>query len=397
MSLVSGIDAPPSVGSSRKVLLVGWDSADWRVINPLLEAGKLPNFQQLINSGVSGNIATLNPMLSPMLWTSIATGKRPHKHGIHGFTEPDPEGTGIRPITNLSRKTKAIWNILSQNDKKCIVVGWWPSHPAEPLPNGVMISNAFQRPPNNDLTVPWPLAEGTVHPASLADTLAKMRKRACELDPSLIKRFVSNAGYIDEEKDGRLKVLAAILVDCANIHSASMYAIEKEPWDFMVVYYDAIDHFGHGFMRYHPPRQKWIPKKDFALYSGVMEASYCFHDLMLGELLSAAGSDTTVLLMSDHGFHPDNLRPSTIPTEPAGPAVEHRNYGIFVMKGPEIKSSERIYGAGVLDLCPTLLSTRSRRMISLPGFGMTRLISRREINSTTVTQTTFYLVRSWRR
>ncbi len=77
---------------------------------------------------------------------------------------------------------------------------------------------------------------------------------------------------------------------------------------------------------------------------------------MLGELLAAAGSDTTVLLMSDHGFHPDKLRPSAIPIEPAGPAVEHRHYGIFVLKGSDIKTGEKIQGATVLDICPTLLS-----------------------------------------
>ena len=50
-----------------------------------------------------GQIATLHPPLSPMLWTSIATGKRPFKHGIHGFSEPTPDGRGVQPVTNLSR------------------------------------------------------------------------------------------------------------------------------------------------------------------------------------------------------------------------------------------------------------------------------------------------------
>ena len=99
----------------RKILLVGWDAADWKVITPLVDAGKMPNIQRLIEHGVMGNLATLYPVLSPMLWTSIATGKRPFKHGIHGFSEPDPHTGGIRPITNLSRKTKAVWNILNQN------------------------------------------------------------------------------------------------------------------------------------------------------------------------------------------------------------------------------------------------------------------------------------------
>ena len=64
-----------------------------------------------------------------MLWTSIATGKRPGKHGIHGFIEPDPGGAGVRPVSSLSRSAKAVWNILNQNDIRSAVVGWWPSIP----------------------------------------------------------------------------------------------------------------------------------------------------------------------------------------------------------------------------------------------------------------------------
>jgi len=344
------------MSAPRKLLLVGWDSADWKVINPLLDAGKLPHLEQLINGGVIGNLATLYPILSPMLWTSIATGKRPMKHGIHGFAEPDPHTGGVRPITNLSRKTKAVWNVLTQNGKKCIVVGWWPSHPAEPLPDGVMVSNHYQRAPAGSPNQPWPMAPGTVHPARLADALAELRIHPAELDGSHILPFVPKASEIDQKKDRRLEGLAKTIADCTSIQSAATHLIQNEPWDFMAVYFDAIDHFGHGFMRYHPPRQKQIPEKDFELYSGVIEAGYRYHDMMLGVLMAMAGPDTTVLLMSDHGFHPDHLRPVAIPMEPAGPAIEHRHYGIFALKGPDIKKDERIYGATVLDICPTLLT-----------------------------------------
>ena len=121
---------------SRKVLLIGWDSADWKVIMPLIDAGKMPNLAKLVENGICGNIATLQPVLSPMLWTSIATGKRAYKHGVHGFSEPDPLTGSIRPVTNLSRKTKAIWNILNQNNLNTITVGWWPSNPVEELSKG---------------------------------------------------------------------------------------------------------------------------------------------------------------------------------------------------------------------------------------------------------------------
>ena len=68
------------------------------------------------------------------------------------------------------------------------------------------------------------------------------------------------------------------------------------------------------------------------------------------------GPDTRVILMSDHGFHPDHLRPRSIPRIPAGPAIEHRDFGILAMAGPGIKQDELLHGAGILDITPTLLA-----------------------------------------
>src|SRR5260370_31581877 len=105
----------------------------------------MPNLWRIMSGGVYGNVATIYPVLSPMLWTSIATGKRAYKHGIHGFSEPLPDGSGVRPITLLSRKTKAVWNILNQNGPRSVVAGWWPAHPAAPL-HRVMGANHFAPP-----------------------------------------------------------------------------------------------------------------------------------------------------------------------------------------------------------------------------------------------------------
>jgi predicted AlkP superfamily phosphohydrolase/phosphomutase len=77
---------------AKRVLLIGWDAADWQMIRPLMDAGQMPTLRGLVDRGVWGNLVTLQPILSPMIWTSIATGKRPAKHGIYGFTEPLPGG-----------------------------------------------------------------------------------------------------------------------------------------------------------------------------------------------------------------------------------------------------------------------------------------------------------------
>jgi len=327
---------------------------------PLVDAGKMPNLAKLLEEGICGNMATLQPVLSPMLWTSIATGKRAYKHGVHGFSEPDPLSGGIRPVTNLSRKTKAIWNILNQNGLRTITIGWWPSNPAEELSRGVMVSNDFQTAFGND-PADWPLKPGTIHPQRLEKALAELRFHPAELNEGDLRPFLPGLQGMSREeldkveKDLRVQSLMRILADGTSIHSAATALIQNEPWDFMAVYYDAIDHFGHAFMKYHPPKQDFVDDWDFRVFNYCLEGGYRYHDMMLGTLLQLAGKDTTVILMSDHGFHPDHLRPAAIPREPTGPAAEHRQFGIFAMKGPGIRKDERIYGANLLDLCPTVL------------------------------------------
>jgi len=338
---------------ARKVLLIGWDAADWKVIRPLMDTGRMPNVRRLVAQGASGPIATLYPPLSPMLWTSICTGKRPFRHGIHGFAEPAPDGSGVRPVTNLSRTAKALWNILNQNELRSIVVGWWPSHPAEPI-NGVMVSDLYHR-AGGPLHEGWPMPAYTVHPPQLAPALADLRVHPDQITPRLVEPFIPRAGEIDQDRDTRLAALLRTLAECLSIQSAATWLLDHERWDFFAVYYEAIDHFCHSFMRYHPPRQQWINERDFELYQNVVSRAYQLHDEMLGTLLEKAGPETTVILMSDHGFHPDHLRPSSIPEIPAGPAIEHRDYGVLAIRGPGVKKHAVLHAASVLDIAPTIL------------------------------------------
>ena len=336
----------------RRVLLVGWDAADWKVARPLMERGEMPNLARLVAGGASGNLATIYPVLSPMLWTSIATGKRPTKHGIHGFSEPLPDGSGVRPITTLGRKTRALWNILHLAGHRPSVVGWWPSHPAEPI-RGVMVSNHFHQAGTDE--TPRPLLPGAVHPPEWVARLDELRITPMELPGELIRLFVPEYHRVDQAEDRRLHSLGKILAETMTMHAAATEVLEHADWDFAGIYYDAIDHFCHGFMQYHPPRLPWIKEEDFAIYQHVIANAYRYHDAMLGRLLELAGPGATVILMSDHGFHPDEHRPGYIPAEAAGPAVEHRHFGMLCIHGPGIRAGETIYGASVLDVAPTIL------------------------------------------
>jgi len=339
---------------AKKVLLIGWDAADWKVINPLMDQGLMPTLEDFVNHGVMGNIATLRPILSPMLWNSIATGKRADKHGILGFMEPDPQTGGVRPVTSTSRKVKALWNILTQRGYKSHVLGWFAGHPAEPI-NGISVSDLFPY-AVGPLDKEWPVPPGAVHPESLRDTFAKLRMHPAEVTEAAILPWIPKAGQIDQEKDKGLQSFAKILSENCSIHNAATWILQNEEWDFLAVYYNGIDHFCHGFMHFHPPQLPGIPEDKFEIYKEVVNGAYRFHDMMLETLLQLAGPDATVILCSDHGFHSDHLRPMGIPNEPAGPAIQHRPFGIVCMKGDHIKQDERIYGATLLDITPTVLT-----------------------------------------
>lgn len=349
----------PRPGS--KVLLIGWDAADWKLIQPLMDAGKMPNLKRLIGAGSSGNIATMQPCLSPILWTSIATGKTPDKHNILGFIEPTPDGSGLRLSSSTSRTTKALWNILSQAGLRASVVGWYASHPAEPV-SGVCVTNRFVEDPPADHRAAWKMPEGSVHPATMADKIARSRVHPGSVSPAELSKYIQGLKQIDLKTERRPGLLTKALAKMHSVHSAAAAILKGGNWDFLGVYYEAIDVVGHDFMPFHPPRLPHVSEQDFARYRGVMNELYEYHDQMLGRLLDLAGRDATVIVVSDHGFHSDHLRPQSWDvghTEETQAAAWHRQFGMIAMSGPGVRASGAggtVHGATLLDVAPTVLA-----------------------------------------
>ena len=348
------------LASRKKLLLIGWDSADWKIIHPLLDAGCLPGLASLVEQGVSGNLSTLEPQLSPMLWTSIATGKMAYHHGVTGFTEVDPATGQVIPVSYATRRCKTVWEILSQRGLRSHVVSWFATQGEQNL-NGTMVSNMFchlrgvtaEQEPES-----WPAPPpGTYWPPELAAVMNDLRVSPFEIDPDQILRlFVPDAPLINFEKDHRLWHLARLLGETFSVHSAATHLMETDPdWDFMAVYYRALDEISHIFMPYHPPKMEGISPEDFSMYKEVVTGAYRLHDLFLRRLIHLAGEDTSIMLVSDHGFHSDHLRPRFTPGVPAGITVWHRPQGIIAAKGPGFKKDELVFAARLLDIAPTIL------------------------------------------
>ncbi len=345
---------------ARRLLIIGWDAADWTFADPMLQRGELPNLAGLVRRGLRSDLSTLDPKLSPMLWTTVATGKTADKHGILNFVEPDPSGDGLRLVSSTSRRTRALWNMLTLRGMRVNVVSWYASHPAEPI-HGLCVSNLFAQ-GSPDVNGSWPMAPGAVHPLDQADAVAALRVSPASLGPAQLKPFVPQVQSCTGPEDVRLlKALATHLAQARSVHAASLHAVRQDDWDCTMVFHDMIDAMGHHFMALAPPRLKHVELSLFTHFSGVMSAVYREQDRMLGELLQACGSDTTVMLLSDHGFFNDERRPqmSGVAMTDERAEVEatwHRSTGVLAMAGPGVRRGAQPVAPGLLDIAPTALA-----------------------------------------
>ena len=132
-----------SHGERPRAVVIGIDSADWKVIDALVAEERMPNLKALRERGTSGPIQTLVDFpLSPVIWTSVVTGKTPAKHGITWFLVDQRDGQRV-PVRSHNRKVKALWNILAERGLLATSVGWWASYPAENIGEGVIVSDAL--------------------------------------------------------------------------------------------------------------------------------------------------------------------------------------------------------------------------------------------------------------
>jgi predicted AlkP superfamily phosphohydrolase/phosphomutase len=177
-------------GEPRRVLLIGLDGATPRVVDQGIADGRLPHLATIAREGVSGTLRSHNVLLSPRIWTSVATGKDVNKHGISGWVYRDEAGT-LRLYKSVHRTANALWNIASDAGLRVGVVNWLNTYPPEVI-DGAMISDFAipgERESRHDLgemfvkaiskgtqtTLPSDRStQGTTHPAEWAQKLATL-------------------------------------------------------------------------------------------------------------------------------------------------------------------------------------------------------------------------------
>src|SRR5688572_19030104 len=131
----------------RRVIVVGLDGADWQLLDAYVAKGAMPELGRLSREGRTGILHSLVPPLSPLVWTTIATGRSPLEHRILDFTRFHPTTGQREPITSDERRVKAVWEMAGDSGRDVAVFGLWATHPAEAV-KGLMVSDrlfSFQR------------------------------------------------------------------------------------------------------------------------------------------------------------------------------------------------------------------------------------------------------------
>ncbi|HXV76236.1 MAG TPA: alkaline phosphatase family protein, partial [Candidatus Polarisedimenticolaceae bacterium] len=229
-----------------RILLVGVDGMDWQIAEPLIERGELPNVASLRQRGAWGEVQSLLPMLSPLLWTSVATGVTPDKHGVVDFLETDGS-TGLqRPVTARSRKVRALWDTFSELGRSVDVVAWWASWPAEEVA-GHLVSDRVAyslfdvAAPDGDHRLTWP--------ASYYDEIRGRLVNDEEIGYREISRFVDVTREEFEAARRRIAVdrdaayrepvnhLTRVLASTESYHRITLELVGRKQADFAAVYY----------------------------------------------------------------------------------------------------------------------------------------------------------------
>ena len=332
------------------VLLIGVDGLEWDVLGPMIAEGRCPNLRALCERGSYGVLGTFVPTWSPVVWTSIATGKRMEEHGITGFVDAENQA-----FTSSRRDGRALWNIADRYGLTSNVFGWWITWPVEEV-RGVMVSGTSA---SAQLTHNWKpaLAEEVadqVHPPELEARVLALAAEAGSAEAVAAvareKVFRGLAGGVelaDWEKRLVDQTMWSVQSD-ATFFRIAADLLPDHPADLSMVYFGGPDVSGHRFWRHAFPEQFEYggssPEVDAAL-APVLTDYYAWVDEMIGELVAIVGEGTTVFVVSDHGMH----AVATKARDPSGNTGNHQDGtpGVLVAAGPGILRQDEDLDAAV--------------------------------------------------
>ena len=343
---------------SDRALLIGIDGATLRMIDPLVAAGRLPNLARIRRAGLSGPLRSSHPLVSPRIWTTIATGKTPLKHGIHGWVRETEEG-GHALLLGSDRKVPALWNIADANGYTSGVVNWLNTYPPEKV-RGVIISDfaiAGQREARERLFAgnqqPDAMNRAVTYPEEWTDVLSRMTASSETLlglenpfeDNDSLPSWINQVIPAQSFRDDDLVARVALEID------------EKTHPDVLLVYLSGIDKVSHNLWGAIEPADAYPPHIQFtdaqrAATVAALEGYYEYTDALIGRLLERYGPDDLVMVVSDHGFEARVIMRWLTGGHDTNEALD----GVIFARGRRIPRGGNVKGLSIADITPTILN-----------------------------------------
>jgi len=349
-------------GPTPRVILLGLDGMDPDVIDLLIAEGKLPHFAQIKREGAYARLYSAPPLLSPIIWTTIATGRKPSDHGIGHFITVDPSTGEELPVTSAMRRVPALWNIFSAAEREVAIVGWWATWPAEAV-NGVVVSDhAGYHFLMEQRLVEGATSDGVTYPDELLAELDDLIRRPQDVGYDELEPFVdiepadleAEFAFHDDLSHFRWALGAA-----KSYRDIGLRLWETRNPDLLLVYVEGVDTTSHLFG--HLYRQSGLAgelAEQQRRYGNAVEQMYVFVDGIVGDYIDAMDENTTLVIVSDHGFKLGEL-----PTDPSKTRdmrrvseAYHREYGILFLYGRGVQPGARIDSATTLDVTPSVLA-----------------------------------------
>ena len=356
---VAGCGSPPQ---RARVIVLGLDGVDPDVVDLLIAEGRLPHFQRLKREGAHARLHSPPPLLSPIIWTTIATGKKPAEHGIGHFITVDPTTGRELPVTSSMRRVKALWNIFSDAGRSVAVVGWWATWPAEPV-EGVLVSDhaGYHFLMEQQLAGEGPPA-GVVHPEAALERLAGLLRRPEQIGAAELARFVDvEPAELERpfEFGNDLAHFRWALATAFGYRDVGLELWRSESPELLLVYVEGVDTASHLFGHVH--RQHALAGEladQQRRYGETVERMYGLADAIVGDFLDAMDERTALVVLSDHGFKLGELPIDPSKTRDMRRVSEayHREEGILFLYGAGVRPGVRIERATTVDIAPTVLA-----------------------------------------
>lgn len=344
---VAAQGAPP-VPASPRALVLALDGLDWDVFRPLAAEGRMPRLSALVARGASGVIRAQPPLLSPAIWTTVATGVSPERHGIRDFYR------GRERISSAERAAEALWETASASSRTVLLAGWLATWPAEDLPGGIVLSDQSLNRAVNSGRVSPPDALAGLPPLDLFETQpatettrALRRFLGFDWDSEYARTLSSGSKEFARHDLAARRVVGPYRRDESFARAAEALMKRDRPRLALVHLWGA-DSAAHGFWRHSFGQASGAEKADFGR---VIPEYYAYIDELAGRLMDAMGPGALVVAVSDHGF--EAWMPP--PGDPHGfLSGNHRPEGMLLLAGPGVRPGT-LPDASAMDVAPTLL------------------------------------------